>query len=108
MKSVWRLNFKGMNMTWYIARWGKIRQVSVVKETTYRVQIVMSNGKHIWMNKQSSESLVTQDFMKAKKFLIDNCKSNIERLQSVLSTAQSDLKHFASLTIEDTKTHLPY
>ena len=91
-------------MTWYIARWGKIKQVNVVKETTYRVQIVMSNGKHNWMNKQSSECLVTQDFMKAKNFLMDLNKDNIERLQAALTNALDQRKHFASLTIEDTKT----
>lgn len=89
-------------MTWYIARWGKIKQISVAKETTYRVKVVMSNGKHNWMNKQSSECLITQDFVKAKKFLIDLAQDNIDRLASSLTDAQHKLLQIRSLTIEDT------
>lgn len=91
-------------MAWYIARWGKIEQIDVAKETTFRVQVVMKNGKNYWMNKKSSECLITHDFTAAKDFLIRSTEDDINRLTSALTRAQGRVMQLKSLTIEDTKS----
>lgn len=94
-------------MTWYIARWGRIRQIEVIKETLHRVKYKMATSSAtmtLWANKQTAESLITQDFMRAKIFLIDMAQDNIDRLASSLTDEQHKLVQLRSLTIEDTKT----
>lgn len=93
-------------MAWYIARWGKIKQIKVLQESASRVKIenTLAKGGGKWMMKQSSECLITQDFMKAKKFLIDLTEDDINRLTSALTLAQGRVMQLKSLTIEDTKS----